>query len=185
MTRLCMLIFVLVAGCGTLPSPMPLPPDLTLPLRIKGDTVAYVSQAGFDSRNFQSNVEIPARSYAFIRQKRNSESVLREIAGANCELVGPGFRSSFVTPARVRMPSFGASSQPATVTCFFNGTSSVQTVQPFNATRSGREVQPHNSGSAVGNAYGRLASQVSATFQQIRPAPLHDQYSYKDIQVGF
>lgn len=56
----------------------------------------------------------------------------REVAGADCEIIGQGFRIEARTPSVIAMPDFGPQTQPAVLRCTLNGKTRTIRLTPYN-----------------------------------------------------
>lgn len=155
------------------------------PLEIKGGPVSYSKQTGFASSTYKGDVVVPARTYALVKEAGKTNPVAKEIAGASCQLAGPGYRSAFVTPALLKMPSFGPTSKSANVTCRIKGQEAVGTAQPFNFSLALIDAKATNNGDAVGGLVGLLVADISYQIRESSRDPSKDQYSYREINIAF
>lgn len=61
-----------------------------------------------------------------------------EISGVPCSITGTGFRVNVVSPAIVKMPRYRGKTDPAKITCTYQGKSLTETIHVINETKNAK-----------------------------------------------
>lgn len=81
------------------------------------DVYAAERERGLDAPRYRGDQVVEMRTYSAKPTEYGGETVGREFSGAQCILKAANYTAKFQTPAKIRVPLYGAKTSPLDVTC--------------------------------------------------------------------
>lgn len=107
-----------------------------------------------------------------------------ELKGVPCEMTGDGFRSEFVTPAKVTAPVFGPETKPVSIECEYKDERRVRVLKPFNKTQANANKSLISLKSATSVTGAVIAAAKIGTAMAPRDRA-EDEFAYRNADMAF
>lgn len=106
----------------------------------------------------------------------------KEVLAVRCTIKGTGFGASFVTPAKITMPTYVGTADPVTVTCKKDKETKQVEVKPINMTLARLNQGTVSGGGLLGVAIGAAVKGIAKAARD----PLKDEFEYPiSVRVVF
>ena len=108
----------------------------------------------------------------------------KEVKGVPCMMTGDGFRSRFVTPAKLTAPVFGPKTKPVRISCKYQDQTRAKTLTAVNKTQSDANKSLVTLKSATSVTGAVIAAAKIGTAMAPRDKA-QDVYKYRDSAIVF